>query len=319
MANDTRLRAAEAELTSRYALTVDETYLELPHVRLRVLSTGTGPDVVVLHGVSLAAAAWLPLLPSLTGYRLHLVELPGHGLSGPQKYRPEDLRPRSVQLVGDILDALDLASAPIIGHSLGAMFALWSACEQPGRISSLVAIGDPGVALPGVTVRMPLSLMTVRGIGSIFLRLPTTRSVYRRLFGQGMSPAAAEAAPDELLEVLRLSVRRATNVDTVASLMHALDHFRRPRAASVMTDDALRRVTTPTMFIWGHGDPYLSPARAQSSIDLMPAATLQKVTGGHGPWFEDPIGCATLITQHLTQTGFPPADLELTHLRHLPR
>jgi hypothetical protein len=52
-----------------------------------------------------------------------------------------------------------------VGHSLGGMFALWHAAAGPGRIASLVIIGEPAVALPGTAVRMPLSLLTVPVLG----------------------------------------------------------------------------------------------------------------------------------------------------------
>jgi 2-hydroxy-6-oxonona-2,4-dienedioate hydrolase len=84
-----RIRETEGSLFARYGLVVDERFVELPTsgVRLRVLSAGSGPDLVFLHGVSLAAAVWVPWLREFTGYRAHLVELPGHGLSDPQHDR----------------------------------------------------------------------------------------------------------------------------------------------------------------------------------------------------------------------------------------
>ena len=75
---------------------------------------------------------------------------------------------------------------------------------------------------------MPLSLLTVPGLGEAVLRTPAPRPVFRRLMSQGLSPAAAAAMPDELLDVLRLAARRPGNARTVASLMHAIDGFRRP-------------------------------------------------------------------------------------------
>lgn len=314
MGIDEKIRSAESKLFSFYELTIDESYLALPRadVHLRVLSTGTGPEIVLLHGVSLAGAAWAPLLPSLAGYRVHLVELPGHGLSGPVTYRPGAVREHTLRLLDDLLDALNLDRAAVIGHSLGGMFALWYASQRPERIASLVAIGDPAVALPGVTVRMPLSLMTLPILAPLFLKAPTPRPLYRYLLGQGLSPAAAAVAPEALLDVLRLSSRRPGNADTVASLMHALNHFRRPRHTSIMSDTELRQITTPTMFIWGQADPFLSPAHARPSIAKLPAAILHEVPGGHGPWFEDPTACATLITQHFAGTGHPPAPIDRT-------
>lgn len=54
-------------------------------------------------------------------------------------------------------------------------------------------------------------------------------------------------------------------------------------------------------------DPFLSPAQARPAIARIPGAVLQEVPGGHGPWLEDPAGCAKLVTSHLTATGFASA------------
>ena len=309
MTLDEKIRYAESQLFDSYSLKVAESYVDLraANVRLRVLSIGSGLPIVMLHGVSLAAAVWAPLVARLSGYRAHLVELPGHGLSGPFAYRMHSVRENSVLLLDELLDALELQTALVVGHSLGGMFALWHAAERPGRISSLVAIGEPAVALPGVTVRMPLSLMTVPVLGPMTLRAPATRSVYRRLLGQGLSPAAATAAPVELLDVLRFAGRRSGNARTVASLMHAIDGFRHPRHASVMSDVELGRVRVPALFLWGSDDPFLRPDQGRSSIAKMPFGVLHEIPGGHGPWLEDPDGCARFVTQHFSASGGPPA------------
>jgi len=72
----------------------------------------------------------------------------GYGLSGPADYRPGMVREHSVRLVDEFLDALGLGPAPVIGHSLGGLFALWHAAARPGRIGSLVAIGAPAAGFP---------------------------------------------------------------------------------------------------------------------------------------------------------------------------
>ena len=183
----------------------------------------------MFHGVTLAAAVWAPWVADIPGYRAHLVELPGHGLSGPFTYRAGAVREHAVRLIDEVFDALDLPVAPVVAHSLGGMFALWHAADRPGRIASLVAIGEPAVALPGARVRMPLSAMTVPVLGATMLRTPTPKWIFRRLLGQGLSPVAAAGMPDELVEVLHMAVRRKGNARTVASLMHAINLFRRPR------------------------------------------------------------------------------------------
>jgi pimeloyl-ACP methyl ester carboxylesterase len=289
-----RIRNAEGSLFDRYNLTAEESFVSLPSpkLRLRILSVGSGPDLVMLHGVSLAAAIWAPLLNELTGYRAHLVELPGHGLSDPTHYRRGSVRGHSVRLLDELFDSLGLDTPSVVGHSLGGMFALWHASARPGKIASLVAIGDPGATLPGVEEKMPLSILTVPGLGRAVLAAPTPRSTYVRLLGQGTSLAAAQSMPGELVDVLHLACRRKGNPKTVASLMHAIDGFRRPRPETLMTNDELSRIDTPTSFYWGRDDPFLSPQRARPSVAKIPGATLREVDGGHAPWFENPADCA---------------------------
>jgi pimeloyl-ACP methyl ester carboxylesterase len=301
MTLEQRIRAAEAELFAAVGAEPEESFhkLEATGLRVRVLSHGSGAPVVLLHGVSLGAAAWAPLLPALPGHRLLAVDLPGHGLSDPVRYRRGEVRAHACDLIDDVFDALGLGEAPVIGHSLGGMFALWHAAARPGRISRLVAIGEPAVALPGVRVRMPLSLLTVRGLGFAVLRSPAPRAVYRGLLAQGLGRAEVAAAPAPLVEALHLSARRPGNARTVASLMHAIDRFRRPRAESVLTDAELAALVTPTMFIWGADAPYLSADRARPSVERMPSAALHEVPGAHGPWLADTERSAELIQAHL--------------------
>jgi 2-hydroxy-6-oxonona-2,4-dienedioate hydrolase len=295
-----RIHDAERNLFAAVGADVDEFFVELPRtgLRVRVLSHGDGPAVVLLHGVTESAAIWAPLLTKLRHFRLLAVDLPGHGLSDPVAFRSGQVREHARRLIDDILDALGLDEVPVIGHSLGAMFALWHAAAGSGRISQVVVIGEPGVALPGVRVRMPLSLLTVRGLGVAVLRSPSPHRVYRRMLAQGLGSAEVAAAPDSLIEVLRLSARRPGNARTVASLMHAIDRFRRPRPESVLTSAELAAIAIPAIFILGFDDPYLSIERARPSIDLIQGARLYEVPGGHAPWLVDAQHAAELITTH---------------------
>jgi pimeloyl-ACP methyl ester carboxylesterase len=301
MTLEKRIRQAEADLFHTTGAKVEESVLDLATtgLRVRLLAHGNGPPAVLLHGVSLSAAAWAPLFTALSGWRALAVDLPGHGLSDPDRYRPGHVRHHAHQLIEDIFDALELDQAPVVGHSLGGMLALWHAAAGSERISRLVAIGEPAVALPGVRVLMPLSLLTVPGLGVVVLRAPSPRSVYRRLLAQGLGQAEVAGAPDSLIDALRLSARRPGNARTVNSLMHAIDHFSRPRTESVLTTEELGAIAVPTMFIWGADAPYLSAELARPSIEQIPTATLHEAPGGHGPWLADTERSAELIQSHL--------------------
>jgi pimeloyl-ACP methyl ester carboxylesterase len=295
-----RIHDAERDLFAALGADVEESFLELAQtgLRVRMLSHGRGPAVVLLHGASESAAIWAPLFPELRQFRLLAVDLPGHGLSDPTAFRRGQVRGHARRLIDDILDALGLDEVPVVGHSLGGMFALWHAAAGSERISAVVAIGEPAVALPGVRVRVPLSLLTVRGLGVAVLRSPSPHRVYRRLLARGLGSAEAAAAPDPLIEALRLSARRPENARTVASLMHAIDRFRRPRPESVLTSAELAAITTPTILILGSDDPYLSVEDARPSIDRIQGARLHEVSAGHAPWLVDARHAAELIAAH---------------------
>ncbi len=304
-----RILAAEAALYDEYGIAVEESSVRLPSsgLRLRVLATGAGPDLVLLHGSTLTAAVWAPLLPALTGYRVHLVDLPGHGLSGPAFYRPGELRQAAVALIDDLLTALGCEAVVVLAHSVGGMYALWHTAARPGRISCLILAGAPGGALPGLRLRMPVSLLTVPVIGAAMLRAPAPRAAYRRLLVRGMG-SSLPAAPRELIDVLRLSARQPESAASVASLHCAADRFRTPRPETVMTGAELARITAPALFVWGREDPFLAPATARPIIAQIPGAVLREVPGGHCPWLDDPAACGLLITEHLRDAGLAPAS-----------
>jgi pimeloyl-ACP methyl ester carboxylesterase len=295
-----RIRDAESELLAVLDVEVEERFLDLQQtdLRVRVLSHGSGVPLLLLHGAASMAAAWAPLFGELRGFHLLAADLPGHGLSDPVRYRRGRVREHTHRLIDDVVDALGLDDVAVVGHSLGAMFALWHAAAGSERISKVIAVGAPAVALPGTRVRMPLSPLTLRGLGVAVLRSPSPRPIHRRVLAQGLGSAEVKMAPDSLIEALRLAKRRPENARTVASLMRAIDRFRRPRSESVLTAEELAAIRVPTSFIMGSDDPYLSPRDARPSIARIPNATVHEMPAGHGPWLVDPELVARLIAAH---------------------
>ena len=141
-----RIRDAENELFAVLDAEVEERFLDLERtdLRVRVLSHGSGVPLLLMHGVSLMAAAWAPLFAELQGFRLLALDLPGHGLSDPVRYRRGRVREHAHRLIDDVLDALGLDDVPVVGHSLGGMFALWHAAAGSERISEVIAVRSAG-------------------------------------------------------------------------------------------------------------------------------------------------------------------------------
>ena len=110
MTLEERIHKAEADLFHTVGAKVEESFLGLARTRARVrlLASGSGPPLVLLHGVSLSAASWAPLFPALADRRLLAIDLPGHGLSDPATYQRGHVRQSAHQQIEDILDALEL-------------------------------------------------------------------------------------------------------------------------------------------------------------------------------------------------------------------
>jgi pimeloyl-ACP methyl ester carboxylesterase len=120
-----------------------------------------------------------------------------------------------------------------------------------------------------------------------------------------LGSAEVATSPAALLEVLRLAGRRPSNARSIASLMHAIDRFRRPRPESVLSNAELGAIRAPVSFILGTEDPYLSPAQARSSIARIPGASVHELAAGHAPWLVDPDQTARLTEQALRAAALP--------------
>jgi pimeloyl-ACP methyl ester carboxylesterase len=109
-------------------------------LRIHYQQLGTGPDVVMVHGITGNLAAWhLHIVPALQDrFRILTYDLRGHGYSDtpPTGYSPDDM---AGDLLG-LLDALELERPAVVGHSYGADIALYLAARAAERVGEVIAI-----------------------------------------------------------------------------------------------------------------------------------------------------------------------------------
>ena len=123
----------------------EERYAEVKGSRLRYFVGGSGPPLVLVHGLGGAAANWTELAPELARRRRVLVpELPGHGGSTPLPAAPS-LEPFADR-VGLIAEHEGMLPTPLVGHSLGAVVALRLALRRPSDVSGVVLAAAAGLA-----------------------------------------------------------------------------------------------------------------------------------------------------------------------------
>lgn len=103
-------------------------------MKLHVERTGDGPDLVLLHGWALHSGAWKEALPALARrFRVHAVELPGHGFSAAVPARTFD---DAAELVAGCVPQ----GAVVCGWSLGGLFAQRIARDHPRRVGALALV-----------------------------------------------------------------------------------------------------------------------------------------------------------------------------------
>lgn len=291
--------AAQAALLAEYGVVAKERRIRLadPPLSVHVLEAGAGEPVLLVHGSGMSAATWTPLLARLRSRRAVAVDLPGFGLSDPHDYRGRSLRCHAVSQLSSILDALGLDRAPIVGTSLGAMWALCFALDEPKRVSAVVGLGVPAVALAGMRSDPFFRAMTLPWLGKLVARIPPppTTATTRRATAKVLGHDALDRTPDAFFEVVRAGMRMPGWRQAMSTHLNLALRAGRQRPENILADDELRRIAAPVLLIWGADDVYGAPQIADRALKLIPDARIEVLAGGHVPFLNDAERCATLI------------------------
>lgn len=228
-----------------------ERAMVLGGLRTRVVDEGQGQAVVLVHSTPFDLEYWSGLATILRAdHRVIRYDLPGHGAaSGGALPGIERL---ACDLV-DLLDALDVASAHVVGHSLGATIGQRFALDHPARVRRLSLLG----------VRAsPSSLFT------------TLAEALRR------DAAAREMLIERCFTTAQLRhngdavryVRRRIQDTPAAVCADGLDRI----AASDFLGD-LARLTIPVDVVAGEEDHGATPEHARDIAEAIPHARLHLV------------------------------------------
>lgn len=268
--------------------------------QVHLLETGSGPPVVLLHSPGGAAGFFLPLLDELKGVRALTPDRPGQGLSDPIDLPRNRFRETAVAWLDRLLDTLELDAAPLLGHSGGAMWALWYALARPDRVTRLVLIAPP--AVPKTRLALPIRMAATPGLGDLLSRLmpPSPKSVLQFAHHAAREKATLASYPNlvdlmvaEGRDPIADRVVRA-EIRAVTSPFALLTPSGIPRRSRVGPDE-LRQLTMPTLVIWGEHDPLGGVSVARATTELIPHARLQVLPTGHGPWLGQPAQTAATV------------------------
>ncbi len=232
---------------------------------------GSGPSLVLVHGVADQAGTWFQVASALAEtHRVLLVDLPGHGESG-----PED-GPLPLTTVVEGFEAWlvrfglpkvgrpeESGQATLLGNSMGAWVAMLAGQHLPRRVARVVAVNGGGLA----AAEDSLSL------------LPANREEARRLMAALRDPSSV-AIPDAVLDDL---VLRAKGGD-VSRMFEAKKDLE-----SHHLDDHLGKIAIPVDLLWGESDRFLGEAYPKRLLAGLPQSRLTLIPRcGHLPQAECP-------------------------------
>jgi pimeloyl-[acyl-carrier protein] methyl ester esterase len=103
---------------------------------IHIETAGSGPSLVLFHGWGMSGAVWQPVIKSLCkSFTLHIVDLPGMGLSRPTE-------PYHLHIIAERVAEMLPANADILGWSWGGQVAMRIAMDQPETVRRLVLVGS---------------------------------------------------------------------------------------------------------------------------------------------------------------------------------
>ena len=255
-------------------------FLELETATVHYRDEGSGPTLLLLHGLGSSLHTWDGWVAELSdSFRLVRLDHPGFGLTGPFSHRDYRAQ-RYVELLDAFLDRLGIESCSIAGNSMGGFFAWRYALHNPTRVDKLVLIDASGY--PAM-----LGASTVRVAQVPVLKELITRFTPRFLFARALREAYADDSKitDDLVDRhFRLALRagnRQALVDRLAVRSEDLQADRIPE------------IRQPTLIQWGEEDLWI-PVRFAHRFhaDLPSSELIIYPEVGHVPMEEIPVRTA---------------------------
>jgi pimeloyl-ACP methyl ester carboxylesterase len=275
-------------LESRYT-DASSRFVEVDGLRLHYRDRGAGPALLLLHGAMSSLHTWDRWAPALSEHhRMVTVDLPGHGLTGPDplhRYRTAE----SVARLAAFADAIGLERFAIGGSSLGGRIAWAYTVLHPEQITGLILVSAAGYDTTGPPAwvrrlaRLPVPSASLG-------RLIPRRMIAAQLRTAYSDPARLdEGTIDRYADLLR----RAGNVDAARRRL-----LTDPGDADLLA--RLAQVTAPTLVLCGENDRWVPVADAHRFAAAIPGATLVVLPGlGHVPMEEDPAGTVGAVSRFL--------------------
>lgn len=298
-----RYRHAERAVWDHYGLEPSERFVDVeePTARIRVVEVGSGSLTLVAHGTFGGGPAIAGLVRELPGRRFLLMDRPGFGLSSPIAYRAETFGRTIADLQRAVLDGMGVEKVDVVGHSIGALFAVRLASHHPERVGRVILLGA-GPLVQEAGVPAPIRLIGSR-LGPLMLRLMRGRWAVRSMIaGGGHGAALADGRIPELMLDWRTSVNRDTDsMQHERAMVRAIVDGSRYRDGVTFPHAELAAIRQPTLMVYGKLDSLGDSALWKRVMETLPEGELTVINdAGHMVWLDEPAGVARTMEGFLS-------------------
>ncbi|MFQ5410449.1 MAG: alpha/beta fold hydrolase, partial [Anaerolineales bacterium] len=289
--DDPRSKAAlnaEQRLFAHFGLDYKIHFVEMnaPNLRVRVLEVGAGQPLLMVPGGSGDAWFFAALMAELKGWRMIALNRPGGGLSDGINHRQVDVRRLAVNTLRSVADAFELERVPIVCNSMGGLWSIWYALDNPERVTKMAHMGCPALIL-NTSAPFLMRLLGVPGINRFIAPNMQPKSIDQALDGlrfQGSSQEDIDGMPKVGAEAAYHFFQLPTYLDTWKTLVSAVATLTGANPKYQLRADHLQRVQQPVQFVWGENDPFGDLDVARQAARIIPNAGLHEMQTGHLPF-----------------------------------
>jgi pimeloyl-ACP methyl ester carboxylesterase len=253
------------------AETLDVETEALGRTRAHVRVHGSGPPLLLVHGLMTSSYSWRYVLEPLGAhYTLYMPDLPGNGAStGPldRRYHPEAM----AIWIGEVQRALGIRGCAVVGNSMGGYLCMRLAMRDPAAMSRLVNVHSPGVPEARLyALKLALGLPGMRRLLARIVRRDPLRWAHRHVHYWDESLKSLEEArqygePLSTPDGSRAFVKHLTETMAIGPI----------RAFSRALADA--KFPVPLLLLYAERDPMVPARFGDVLAAAIPDATLIRV------------------------------------------
>ncbi len=279
--------------------------VELQHIEIHghsvgYRSGGSGPVIVLIHGMAGSSATWRLVMPVLAEhFTVVAPDLVGHGES--EKPRGDYSLGAFASGVRDLLLALGHERATFVGQSLGGGVAMQFAYQFPERCERLVLVSSGGL---GDEVNVLLRLLALPGAELV---LPLACTNWLHDAGVRVAGWAAKIGlhTSPHLTELWQSYGSLADAKTRAAFVHTLRSVVDVTGQRVSAADRLYLAAeVPTLIIWGDHDSIIPLEQGRAAHSAILGSRLEIFEGtGHFPHCEHPDRFCNVLIEFMNTTS----------------